>query len=192
MKTIHSLLIFTLYIAGFMALTSCTAPPPGGTSPGTSVLSVNTIPVIKVHVISGPKLKVKYGGNCPATSNSKGCIDVAKGDTAEVTFLLRSAPSWYFTEFRICKGTDPDDLVCDLDLPQRADFKFTDGSGTFKYPDEDGIVKLDDFSLTLTNFDLEDANVIKQDYQYRIKACKTENRVVVCADSDPPIRNRGR
>jgi hypothetical protein len=187
MKTRRSILLAMTYMVGFTILTSCDKPPTG---------IHETIPTIKMLVIGGPKLKPNEGGstNCNININAKGCIEVDRGDTAEVTFEFDGFPKWHFTEFKICKGTKADKLAgtwdCNLSELQREDFKFTDGSGTELHPGRNGVVKLDDFSGSLRNFKLHDKNSVPQEYFYQIKACKPFNSDATCAESDPPIRNK--
>jgi len=185
MKTIRNKLLLIIYVASFMFMASCCKEQDVDTN------SQINVPPIKVVVVGGPKLKVIDGGNC----SSPGCIEVAKGDTAKVTFILRSSPGWYFTKFTICKDTDPDqddDLLCKLLPPEIADFKFSYGSKKIG-PNAKGDVDLASLSSDpLTDFDLEDANVVPNNYFYAIKVCKPDgDNEPICADTDPPIRNKG-
>lgn len=194
MKIRRNILLAIIYMAGFTILASCAQVA----GPGIASYTVHheTLPPIKMLVIGGPELKANEGGsaNCNININAKGCIEVERGDTAEVTFEFKGFPEWHFTEFKICKGTKADKIngtwVCNLGLLQRADFEFTDGSGTKMYPSEDGIVKLDDFSGTLRVFKLHDENRVPQEYFYQIKACRPFDSTATCAVSDPPIRNK--
>jgi hypothetical protein len=191
MKTRRNILLAMTYMVGF---TTLTYPPGGNSSSHTGIHEI--IPTIKMMVIGGPKLKPNEGGstNCNININAKGCIEVDRGDTAEVTFEFDGFPKWHFTEFKICKGTKADKLAgtwdCNLSELQREDFKFTDGSGTELHPDENGVVKLNDFSGSLRKFKLHDENRVPQEYFYQVKACKPLNSIATCGVSDPPIRNR--
>ena len=194
MKTRQNILLAMIYMAVFTILASCTHAPGVGISSHT--VHHETLPPIKMLVIGGPELKPNEGGstNCNIKISAKGCIEVPRGDTAEVTFEFDGFPKWHFTEFKICKGTDADKLSgtldCNLSLLERADFEFTDGSGAKMYPSELGIIKLDNFSGSLRKFKLHDANRVPQEYFYQVKACKPFDSTATCAVSDPPIRNR--
>jgi len=151
-----------------------------------------------MQVTGGPELKFNMGGSkvCNININAKGCIEVPRGDTAEVVYQFNGFPNWRFTEFKICKGTKADKLAgtwdCNLSLLQRADFEFTDPLNAATkpvYPGPTGIVKLVDLSVSLRNFKLHDENRVPQEYFYQLKACPMGSDVG-CAVSDPPIRNR--
>ena len=195
MKIRYSILLLIIFMAGFIVLTSCTSTP--GVTTTTHKVTHATIPPIRMHV-AGSKLIPDEGGSprCNTNINAKGCIAVAKGNTADVTFELQSPPSYHFTKFKICIGTKADKvattLVCNLGVLEQADFEFTDGSGTKKYPDKFGVVILNDFSDSLRVFHLHDENRVANEYFYQVQACRPFGGVTDCVWSDPPIRNIGR
>ena len=190
MNTRRNILLAVIYMVGFTIMTSCAKPP------STNTTSHKKIPTIKMLVIGGPKLKPNTGGSdrCNIEIGAKGCIEVDRGDTAEVTFGFTGFSAWHFTEFKICKGTETNKadgtLDCNLGIKERGDFEFTDDSDTKMYPSELGIVKLDEFSDSLRTFKLYDDNRVPQEYFYQVKACKPLGLTTECAVSDPPIRNK--
>lgn len=194
MNNRRNILLAMIYMAGLTVLTSCVNLPERDIT--THTVSHEIIPAIKMLVTGGSNLKPNEGGSrkCNINISAKGCIEVERGDTAEVNFEFTGFATWHFTEFKICKGTKADKidgtLDCNLGLKERGDFKFTDGSGTEMYPSEFGIVKLDDFSGSLRKFKLFDDNRVPQEYFYQVKACTPLDSTATCAVSDPPIRNK--
>lgn len=142
---------------------------------------------IKLMVASG-SLKVNElpTPGCPGTEEErKGCIIVAKNDTAVVTFDLATGGGWALTRMWICEGgTKPNPLsFCVLQSGQTSEFKALAG-GSSTSPGTDGEIDLGGVS----DFQLIDQNSFTQDYFYVIEACNAGT----CVTSDPRIRNGGR
>lgn len=192
MKKSYSVLFFAMSIAGLILLTSCVP------NPRVDVAGVQIEPKIDLHVVGSPgskKLKVITPGsaNCKAANPAKGCVAVLKRDTALITFNLKTSPDWYFSELKICQGeTKAAMTACSLEFRQRADFqvKFA-GAPTDLFPSELGIVALTGSSNKISEFTLDDYNVIEKDYFYAIQVCNTDPSVD-CIWTDPPMENRGR
>lgn len=118
-----------------------------------------------------------------------GCIDVAIGDQAVVTFKLRTG-SWHMEEMIICKGSTKSAQNCKLDTTEQREFSIMRIGELNRYPpNEFGVIKLSAIDSSMSEFKLIDLNTLKGDYFYTLIACK--NNSTDCAKSDPPIRNRG-
>lgn len=131
-------------------------------------------------------------------NNAKnGCISVAHGQTALITFDLQNSPAWHMTEMKICKGgTKPEfpDEPCSLEKWDRPVFSVSDKTGSPRYyPDKDGIINLTQISGSLSKFYLLNYNLFEQDYYYMITACKKGQNGddEQCHRTDPPIENKG-
>jgi hypothetical protein len=135
--------------------------------------------------------------HCKANNPENGCISVAHGQTALITFDLQNSPAWHMTEMKICKGgTKPEfpDEPCSLEKWDRSVFSVSDKTGSPRYsPDKDGIINLTQVSGSLSKFYLLNHNLFEQDYYYMITACKKGQNGAdeQCHRTDPPIENKG-
>ena len=129
-----------------------------------------------------------------AGCTKKGCFEIKNKKSGEITFNFTAPDSnWQLTELKICKGTEKNNVDCDLSLWERLEFFASDdliGTKLF-VTNIGGGIDLTDLPAGPTTFYLFDQNSIKEDYFYRIKACNPGNDPV-CIDTDPPIKNKGR
>ena len=181
MKIKHNILLVIIMLLSFIVLASC--------NNGFGLFSHHAPEKYKIKLeidsLSG-KLKVKTlpHGNCVGN----GCIVVARGDEAQITFQLIRSSDWYFTEFKICQG-DTKPVSCSLEDWQLSQFEVTTNAAGF--PKLDGIIKLA-FADELMKFMVHDYNGPAQDYFYSITACKKLEDKLTCSTTDPQIDHKGR
>ena len=190
MKTGYNMLLTLIFIVCLTLLTSCARTP--------RLAGVQITPQIDLHVVGNPKnLKVITLGspNCnPATpvNHRKGCVVVAKSDTALMNFELKTSPAWHFEKIQICNGGAKAGMVCTFAAWQQQEFYATDAAGTMElWPDTSGVINLTTLPDNQTEFYLYDYNSVKQDYFYTITVCNPEADPK-CIETDPPIENGGR
>ena len=190
MKISHKLLLMLTVLIGFAFLTSCTTHRTVRNSSNTLIK-----PIIKLHVTGNPKkliVKTKGSPNCKAAVPAKGCVAVGKRDIALIEFELKTSPDWYFTEFKICRGSTKDSQNCDLEKWEKAEFFAADGTTSqLLFPNGSGIIDLKQLSDNLTVFYLFDFNSVEQDFFYTITVCNS-GASPSCISTDPEIENKGR
>jgi len=141
------------------------------------------------------------GSNC--NNPNRGCFKVKKGKTGIITFKFTAPDVWKLAKFEICKDTpddkQSDDLSCNLELWEKLDFFVSPDSGgsDILLTNSDGSIDLTALSRdgSTTNpreFYLLDQNAIKNQYFYRITACKDVEDWATCISTDPEVDNRGR
>lgn len=146
-------------------------------NPGLGKLNIHT---------AGSKKCMQYIGK-----DENGCVVADKGESALLSFAFNGSPDWKFTEITICKGQSKPAAPCNLDVWERREFEAYDGSkDSPRYtPDSNGVIKLPEGSDAMSVVYLLDHNLADQDYFYSVKAC---HPTLDCADTDPPLINRGR
>lgn len=190
MKIVYNIMLTMTLVVFLMLLTSCTSPP--------KISIVQITPQVDLHVVGDPKkLKVITLGsaNCnPATpvDHRKGCIVVAKTETALINFELKTSPDWHFTQIQICNGIAKLGMVCTFALWQQQEFYATDSANTGKlWPNGSGVINLNLLLGNQTEFYLFDYNSVAQDYFYTITVCNSDDEPD-CINTDPPLENGGR
>ncbi len=193
MKTGYNILLTAVFMVCLMSLASCTSMG-AGIGPANKLIT----PQIDLHVVGHPKeLKVITlpSPNCQPSApanHRKGCIRIEKTDTAQVKFMLKTSPDWYFKKIQICNGSTKAGMVCTFDTWQTYEFYATDKNGIIKHwPDTSGVIELTSLPDKQTEFYLHDYNSVPQDYFYTIWVCPSSDPTG-CIDTDPPIQNGGR
>ena len=152
---------------------------------------------VRLQVKGSPKtLEIEERGNTkcdnhPGNPKEKfGCINVAQGDQAVITFDLKTG-SWHMDEMKICKGATKETQDCNLSEAERQEFAVMELGGVSRYhPSSSGVIDFGQIPRRVMDFKLIDLNTIAGDYFYSLKACNNGN--TECVETDPPIRNGGK
>ena len=188
MKINHKLLVMLIVLVGYAFLTSCSV------SYRIAEKSSNVLqtPIIKLRVDESlDELLVKSESSlyCEMTTATNGCVAVGERDTALITFELKKSDGWYFTEFKICRGSTKENENCDLEKWEKVEFFATDKKvSQLLFPDDSGIIDLKQLPNELTKFYVFNFNSVEQDFFYTITACNSSS----CVETDPEIKNKGR
>lgn len=124
-----------------------------------------------------------------------GCLYVRRGYTANIPFKLHAddIATWSFTEFSICRGKTKSTGSCTLVRAETREFdaRISKNSTKLAHLNADGVIDLTQLAPDLTEFVLHDQNSHRQNYFYRITACKNGASPPKCASLDPGVTNRG-
>ena len=170
-----------------------------GSSPLESKGTVNRKAEIKLR-ISNAGLKVVgaegHVGTCKIHKIEPDCVNVPKGNTAEIKFKLIGWKDWNFSRIQLVHD-DPSDK---LDFANQTGFTsamiddfYVVVDGADVHPDSNGIIDLTGMEDG-RNFTFHDKNQLKQHYRYQIEACKEvvdKAEEVKCEPSDPRLENEG-
>lgn len=150
--------------------------------------------------ISNAGLKVVgaegHVGTCKIHKIEPDCINVPKGNTAEISFRLVGWKDWSFSRIQLVHD-DPSDKLDFADqagfTPAMIDDFYVEVSGVDVKPDSNGIINFTGMADGRI-FTLHDKNKTKQNYRYQIEACpqkEDESEEHECEPSDPRLENEG-